>query len=238
VESYDVFAPFYDAAEGDRSRQSANLRTLIERHHPAARTVLELACGTGSILGRLQPDYEVTGVDLSAQMLAIAAEKLPQALLVHADMTRLQLDRTFDVVLCVYDSINHLLRFSEWEAVFDRAREHLADGGIFVFDMNTEKRLADLIAEPAFTRWFGDDYLFVLDVTDGGNGVSNWRLDVFEHIEDSNYRLHSEVLREVAFGSERIRASLAGRFERIWAYDPERARPSPQTRRLHFVCRR
>ena len=66
--SYRLFARFYDAIQGNRAH-AAFLRDLIERQHPSARTVLELACGTGSILKQLQADYSVTGLDLSPEML-------------------------------------------------------------------------------------------------------------------------------------------------------------------------
>jgi ubiquinone/menaquinone biosynthesis C-methylase UbiE len=53
MRSYEVFAPFYDAVQGDRAEHVTYMRELIEKHHPTARTVLELACGTGSILKQL-----------------------------------------------------------------------------------------------------------------------------------------------------------------------------------------
>jgi cyclopropane fatty-acyl-phospholipid synthase-like methyltransferase len=214
------------------------VRSLIEKHHPGAATVLELACGTGSVLKQLDSDYEVTGVDLSAKMLEIAARKVPHARLIHADMTRVALKERFDVVLCVYDSINHLLKFAQWEAVFDRAHAHLHDGGLFLFDVNTERRLASFVPLPAVTQWFGDGNLMVLDVVDGGRGVFVWSIRIFEHLGEGSYRLHKEDIREVAFPADRIRRGLQKRFRRVWTYDEERSRPSSASGRLHFVCRK
>jgi ubiquinone/menaquinone biosynthesis C-methylase UbiE len=113
-----------DMAQGDRAEHAGFFRQLIQKHHPKARTVLELACGTGSILRQLQPHHEVTGLDVSASMLAIAAEKVPGVRLIEGDMTQIMLRESFDVVLCVYDSINHLLDYAQWEEVLSRAREH------------------------------------------------------------------------------------------------------------------
>lgn len=61
MESYDVFAPFYDAVQGDRAEHARYIRSLIAKHHQSAKTVLELACGTGSVLKQLYPLYEITG---------------------------------------------------------------------------------------------------------------------------------------------------------------------------------
>jgi hypothetical protein len=148
------------------------------------------------------------------------------------------LEEHFDVVLCVYDSINHLLQFAEWEAVFDRARAHLDDGGLFIFDVNTERRLASFVPQPAATEWFGDGNLMVMDVVDGGRGVFVWSIRIFERLGDGSYRLHAEDIREVAFPADRIRRGLQKRFRRVWTYDEERSRPSPSSGRLHFVCRK
>jgi SAM-dependent methyltransferase len=232
---YEVFAPFYDAVQGDRAEHAAYLRGLIEKHHPEARRLLELACGTGSVLKQLQDHYELTGMDRSDAMLAIAAAKIPQARFVTGDMTRVRLDDTFDVVLCVYDSINHLLTFEQWKSVFDRAREHLAEHGIFIFDINTERRLQWLAQQPPEVAWFADDNLLVLDVRDGENAVV-WDIKIFEHVDADHYRLHEEEIREVSFPAERVRRALDDRFKRVRIYDQQRARPSARSGRLHFVC--
>jgi predicted TPR repeat methyltransferase len=223
--------------QGDRAEHAAYLRSLIEKHHPGAKTVLELACGTGSVLKQLQPHYQVVGVDRSDAMLAVAERKLPGVRLVRDDMTRVGLGERFDVVLCAYDSINHLLRFDEWEAVFDRAAEHLHERGLFVFDVNTEHQLATFVAQPPWTHWFGDDNLMVMNVVDGGDGVSIWSIHVFEHLGDRRYRLHMENIREVAFPADRIKAALLERFRSVRVYDATRSRPSTRSGRLHFACR-
>jgi SAM-dependent methyltransferase len=237
VTSYAAFAPFYDEVMGDRGREGAYVRGLIERHHPQAARVLELACGTGAILEQLHAHYETAGLDISKGMLEIASGKVPQARLFLEDMTQFDLGETFDVVLCVYDSLNHLVRFEQWEAVFDRAREHLAPGGIFVFDVNTERKLAWFADAPPWMQWFGDDSLLLIDVRDGQNGVYDWKVRIFEHVRGSTYRLHAEDIREAAFPIERIKAALGERFRRVRVYDAERSRPTARSLRLYFVCR-
>src|SRR5437588_3219313 len=156
---------------GDRAQHAAYLRALIRRHAPGARTVLELGCGTGSILRQLWTHYEVTGVDLSEEMLERAAKKTPGIPLFRADMRTFDLGERFDVVLCVYDSINHLLRFDDWKAVFAGAHKHLNENGVFIFDINTQRRLAAFVGEQPFTQWFGEGNLMLMDVTNGGRGV-------------------------------------------------------------------
>ncbi len=234
---YTAFAPFYDEVMGDRGREAAYVRALIERHNPRAKTILELACGTGAILERLHPDFIVAGLDLSRDMLDIASRKVPEARLFAEDMTHFDLGERFDVVLCVFDSLNHLVRFEEWEAVFDRAREHLSDSGIFVFDVNTERKLASFAGAPPWIQWFDDESLFLIDVREGEDGTYDWKVRVFEHVEGSAYRLHAEDIREAAFPVDQIESALVDRFARISVFDADRARPTGRSERLYFVCR-
>jgi SAM-dependent methyltransferase len=234
---YAAYARFYDATQGDRAEHATYVRSLLTKHHPRAKTVLELACGTGSILKQLQPKYDVTGVDLSEEMLAIARKKVPDVRVVRADMRTVDLGERFDAVLCVYDSINHLTQFRDWEAVFRRAREHLNDRGLFLFDINTVQRLAASSGAPPMVQWFGDGDLMVIEIVDAPRGAVDWQINVFERVRDSTYRLHLDEIREVSFPADRIRAALRKRFTRIWTYDARRQRPSARSDRLHFVCR-
>ena len=75
---YDKFSRFYDVIMGDRSDAARYVSELIVRYHPKTKTVLEIACGAGSILGLLSQSYDVSGLDRSGAMLAIARKKLPQ----------------------------------------------------------------------------------------------------------------------------------------------------------------
>jgi SAM-dependent methyltransferase len=232
---YARFAAFYDAVQGDRAEAAAFARSLLERHAPTAHSVLELACGTGSILAALRSDYALVGVDRSPEMLAIARRKLPGVELVQADMTRVRLGRRFDAVLCLFDSINHLLRWGQWEALFDRAREHLEPDGVFVFDVNTPSRLASLSAGQPWVLWF-DGNLLVLDVRDARRGVFDWHIQVFEQTGGARYRLHEEAVSERGYSIEQIREGLQRRFRRVRVLDRDRARPSARSGRLWFIA--
>ena len=232
---YDNFAKFYDATMGDRSRNADFVRTLIEKHAPGARTLLELACGTGSVLKHLARQYEVFGIDQSAQMLRIARTKLPNVELHRADMVAFNLDRTFDVIICVFDSMNHLLSFRAWTQVFRCAAKHLAKGGLFIFDVNMAPKLQRHIQEPAWVKTV-DSGTVIVKVTDAGRGISNWNIKVFEHQRGPRYRLHEKNIRELSFPADRVLQALRRQFKKVSVLDPARSRPTLLSDRLYFIC--
>ncbi|MFI5240104.1 MAG: class I SAM-dependent DNA methyltransferase [Candidatus Saccharimonadia bacterium] len=138
---YSGFAQYYDEAMGDQSAKITLLKGLVAEYAPTARKILELACGTGTILEGFSNNFLLTGIDLSPEMLSIARTKAPSAKLLKGDMRNFTLDEQYDVVLCIFNSINHLTNFSDWLVVFRRAWEHLLPDGIFIFDVNTLERL-------------------------------------------------------------------------------------------------
>lgn len=233
--SYTKLARFYDPVTGDR-RDTANfINALIDRYQPKTQTVLEIACGTGAVMGLLSEFYEVTGLDRSRNMLAIARKKLPQAKLHRQDMTKFSLDQRFDVIVCVFDSINHLLRFADWQKVFRRVRSHLSDGGLFIFDVNTPNRLHRLCHSPACTTPFGKNFE-IITITKGRGALYHWHLQILEHQRRNQYQLHTETISELVVPRKRIAASLQPLFKHVQAIDPEYPRPSERSQRLYFVC--
>lgn len=236
MRSYEIFGQFYDAVMGDRARQAEDLRKLIRATKPNATKILELGCGTGSMLKRLQRSYQVSGLDASARMLSIARRKVPRARLFRQDMVSFQIDDRFDVICCVFDSMNHVRRFSEWKKVFARVCQHLSPGGCFIFDINTQRKLERHIAEPPWVHRFGNN-LLIMNVTALPNHGSNWNVKVFEHLQAHRYQLHEEDIVEVSFPVRKILAALRAYFAKVRVIDSDRSRPAGCSERLIFIAR-
>ncbi|GAA4882669.1 class I SAM-dependent methyltransferase [Kitasatospora terrestris] len=126
---YDHEATRYDATRGGEPRAEAAAAAVERLLPPGARTVLDLACGTGIVTRRLRrPGRTVIGVDRSPGMLAAAAQRLPGGL-VRADATRLPLVRgSVDAVVTVW--LLHLL--PDPLPVLAEAARVLHPGGVLV----------------------------------------------------------------------------------------------------------
>ncbi len=150
VRPYSRYAGLYDElGQSDFGRAMMPLVDLTLGRHPLlGNKVLDLACGTGTVATLLaQRGYEVTGVDRSGEMLEVARAKAREAGVevdfLQRDMVRLQMVRRFDLVLCLYDSLNYLLNQCELEAAFAAVAQLLNVDGVFLFDMNTLHCLAN-----------------------------------------------------------------------------------------------
>jgi SAM-dependent methyltransferase len=235
--SYEKFSRFYDVVMGDRTKTAAYIRRLITHYKPEAKTLLELACGTGAILQPLSEAYDVTGLDLSAQMLAVARQKLPHVRFYQADMVTFNLGKKFDVIICVFDSLNHVLQSADWQRLFRRVAWHLAAEGLFLFDINPVEKLRRLIQAPPWVKEFNGNVL-VMDVMDGGGEITTWNIKVFVRQAKDQYRLFAENIQEISFPVKQITGALREHFTKVKVTDPTGRKPSDKSDRLYFVCSR
>ena len=137
---YESFAPFYDSftAGSDYELWTSHVLDLAYRHGLTGTRLLDVACGTGkSLVPFLGRGFETTGADASPAMLAEAARKTADAVLVEADMRTLPVLGRFDLVVCFDDALNHLLDEADLTAALRSMAANLAPAGLLMFDMNT-----------------------------------------------------------------------------------------------------
>jgi len=231
---YDLFAKFYDAIMGDRQHSFERVISLIEQYRPEAKTVLELGAGTGSVLKGLSAHYQVQGIELSPEMLAIAKVKVPEAGLHLGDMSDFSLEKSFDVVVCVYDTINHLRALSEWKKVFERASAHLYKDGLFIFDINTFGRLDEVVAGPPAVREFEGGRMDMV-VRKFSDSEYDWDIKLTENLADGTKHEYQEHIIEAAFPIKDILMNFAEYFEVKEVVDIDGKEPSDDSRRIFFV---
>jgi SAM-dependent methyltransferase len=203
---------------------------------PQASSLLELGCGTGAVLAELPELPSLTGIDLSPGMLSIARSKVPAATFIEGDMAAFNLGRQFDVVICVFDTLNHLDTFDRWISLFDCVHVHLADDGIFVFDVVTVEEFRRLGEMPPFVYDIDSDTL-VASIKFTEDNIAMFDMRMFEHLEENRFVLRREHVSELGVQLDRITDALAPRFELIELTDKSGNSPRDDSSRVYFVCR-
>ena len=164
------FATLYDAIYASRD-DAGFWRTIAAG---ADGPILELGCGTGRVLIPLaRAGADITGLDLSARMLARCRVKLrsepPQVRervgLVEADMASFDLGRRFAAITCPFGGFQQLRTVEQQLACLDRCREHLLPRGTLVLDLpNPDPAPAAYAGEQAAD---GEATAETVDWTDG-----------------------------------------------------------------------
>jgi SAM-dependent methyltransferase len=129
-------ARIYDAIYGsirDYQHEAAELDRLIQERRAGARTLLDVACGTGAHLEHLN-GYEAEGLDLAPEMLEVARKRLPGVLLHEADMVAFDLGRRFDAVVCMFSSIGYVRTEERLRSAIAAMARHLEAGGVLVVE--------------------------------------------------------------------------------------------------------
>ncbi len=140
--SYDEIAEMYHTlwANWYLPASLPALERLFFSRLAAGSRVLDLCCGSGHVTRELvERAYNVTGVDASSALIAIARRELPQADFRVQDARALKLNARFDGALSTFDSLNHILSLDELRRVFRGVRAALVAEGLLVFDMNLEE---------------------------------------------------------------------------------------------------
>ena len=134
-ESVELYDTIYGAMKDYRAEARA-IAERIERVKPGARTVLDIACGTGEHAKHLAADsgLAVDGIDLEPGFVAVAAAKNPAGRFVRADMRDFDLGRTYDAVICMFSSIGYAGDAAGVTAALRCFRAHAAPGGAIVVE--------------------------------------------------------------------------------------------------------
>ena len=114
---------------------SENVYPELKKNVSKNGLVLDIACGTGTLADCFEKEgYSVTAFDASNAMIAEAKKKNKRVHFFVDTMETFSLPTTFDLVVCMYDSINHI---TDWKSFFKNVYMHLSEKGVFVFDFNT-----------------------------------------------------------------------------------------------------
>jgi dTDP-3-amino-3,6-dideoxy-alpha-D-glucopyranose N,N-dimethyltransferase/dTDP-3-amino-3,4,6-trideoxy-alpha-D-glucopyranose N,N-dimethyltransferase/N-methyltransferase len=129
-----VYDLIYEASGKDYGAESAVIDAIVQQRNPGARTLLDVACGTGGHLRHLQHSYDVTGVDLDPEMLQEARRHLPTTRLIQADMRTFRLNARFDAVICLFSSIGYMRDVDELDQAVSTMARHVTPRGVLVVD--------------------------------------------------------------------------------------------------------
>jgi SAM-dependent methyltransferase len=248
VDIYDTFAVTYTQGPYPRfSLQMADaLPYVLTRLGQRPRTVLDVACGEGAFAVQMAREgYAVTGVDRSPRMLEIARERARLAEVevrfLEQDLRALALDERYDLVTCWFDSLNYLLTADDLARAFCGVGAALAEGGLFLFDMNTLYGLAvEWQRNACYVQQDTPDILEIHRPTyDHETAIATLQIDGF--LRDGGHWLrYTEVHRERGYRLAEIRRCLAeAGLEEVgcWGSLREYTPPTPQSGRVWFAAR-
>ncbi len=248
MSSYDFLAGCYDRLtyDVDYSAWADYIEKHVRKNPLPGNTVLDLACGTGSLTRELAlRGYEMIGVDRSPEMLAQAAEKnrgiAPiEPIFLCQSMERLDLYGTIDACVCCLDSVNYVTDPQKLRRAFARVQLFLTPGGLFLFDINTPAKLEGLDGQ-VFLDETEDTYCVWRAELSKRSQICSYFMDIFRlDPTTGQWDRGEELHRERAYSVPELTSLLeeAG-FIDIRTFGELKMRPpKPDERRIFFTARK
>jgi ubiquinone/menaquinone biosynthesis C-methylase UbiE len=135
AESADLYDIIYQNQGKDYAAEARRIHELAQQHKKSAgNDLLDVACGTGLHAGYLSEFYQVEGVDLDQNMIAVAREKHPGIAFHTGDMRDFELGQPFDVITCLFSAIGYMLDVEQLHKALSNMSRHLKPGGVMLVE--------------------------------------------------------------------------------------------------------
>ena len=245
MEAYRNLATSYDRLTNDVNYSSIVdfYWEILSREGLQPRTVVDLACGTGSVTLLLaEKGLQVTGVDMSSEMLCVASQKADsldnRPIFVCQKLQQLHLPVGVDLAVCALDSMDYITNPADCRAAIRRVYKALNPGGCFIFDVNTPEKLKAMDGQ-VFLDEDDDVYCVWRGEFDDDSNICTYWMDLFQR-EGNVWRRSYEEHREYAYSAQQLVAYLkeAG-FTGIQVYgDRKLTAPEAGEQRIYLKARK
>lgn len=245
MDAYHALAASYDRLTNDVDYEATVefYMEILRREGLKPRTAVDLACGTGSVTKILaEKGYEVTGVDLSEEMLTQAFQKVQDMenppRFICQNLRSLYLPRGVDMAVCALDSLDYITNPEDCAEAIRCTYKALNPGGIFIFDVNTPEKLRAMDGQ-IFLDEDDDVYCVWRGEFNGETNICTYWMDLFQRDGDIWQRSYEEHC-EYAYSEARLRGYLkdAG-FTHIEVYaDRKFEAPGAGEQRIYFKARK
>ncbi|MCE5324765.1 class I SAM-dependent methyltransferase [bacterium] len=217
------------------------IEDILSRIEYRPKSVLDAACGTGNVSEILvDRGYKVVGADIAPDMIEVARSKPSGIEYFVQDMAELDLDgRKFDLAISLFDSLNYITDPSHLAHAIKRVGEHLVDGGVFIFDVNTEYALAHHFFDQANIASNHYPHYVWNSIYDHAGRICTVNM-TFEVMENGEKRQFKEVHIQRAHSLEELSMMLSDAgFDVIDIFHAYKFRkPTRRSDRVFYVARR
>ncbi|MEN6357598.1 MAG: methyltransferase domain-containing protein [Armatimonadota bacterium] len=217
------------------------IEDILARIEYRPKSVLDVACGTGNVSEILaDKGYKVVGADIAPDMIDAAKSKHSSVEYFVQDMADLDLDgRKFDLSISLFDSLNYITDPSRLARAIKRVGEHLVEGGIFIFDVNTEYALAHHFFDQANIASNIYPHYIWNSTYDHSTRICTVNM-TFEVMEDGEKRQFKEVHIQRAHSLEELSMMLSDAgFDVVDIFHAYKfRRPTRRSDRVFYVARK
>ena len=245
MNSYSDFAYVYDHLmhkDIDYEKWADYIENIFSMYDISPNLVCDLACGTGNMTIPLSKrGYDMTGIDISEDMLNIAREKAndDNILFLNQNISNVDLYGTMGAFTCMIDGVNYLISPKSLYNMFYRIKNCFLDkDGIFIFDISSRYKLKNIIGNNTFIHNEPSVFYSWQNRYIENKNLSDMFLTFFVKNKNSYHRFEERHLQRAYTPKELIPMLKKAGFKRIDTFDELTFNPPSDTsERIVFVCK-
>jgi ubiquinone/menaquinone biosynthesis C-methylase UbiE len=232
--SWKIYDSLLDHVDYDKWYQ--HITEICKIHNCTPKNYLDLACGTGTFLKYFDDkEIKLYGMELNPNMLELAKAKNAkrQIAWIVSDMQNFSVKDKFDLITCLFDSVNYLQDEDQIIEMFNNVAKHLQKNALFIFDIVSEKTCLEY-----FFNYTDKDTINGIDIDryhhyDYNQKIQHTELtfyqnneEILEHHQQHIYS-HEEILDFIKMSNLKYLASYQ---------DFEITKVNQNAERIHYVC--
>ncbi len=239
-----VYDYFMDNIPYDKWVQ--NILIILKNNNCQPKTIVDLGCGTGTVALKLsKKGYNVLGIDLSSDMISLANKKINNNIknklsFKVGDITNFILQQNVDCIISTCDSFNYILNDEDLLKSFKIINKYLNDGGIFIFDMNTEHYFKETLGECMYSDVALDSAYIIENYYDELKKINTYELNLFIENEEGLFERSIEIHKEKArYIKDVISLLKKANLNCVDVLNTEDLNPATNLcDRIYFVCKK
>ncbi|WP_394022966.1 class I SAM-dependent DNA methyltransferase [Anaerococcus martiniensis] len=222
---YEDFSYIYDKLSFDLDYEgyAKNILNLVDKYNIKRENMLELAAGSGMLTHYFFDEFKnIDALDISPDMLNVFAEKYDNdnVNLIYYDMVEFENPDKYDLIVILLDSINYVTDPKELQKLFDNCYKNLKDGGLLVFDINSEYKMKEVFGSNCYVYEY-EDILYTWD-NFYEDDLIDMHLNFFVENKDGSYdRIYEYQLERVYTVDQVSQKVKEAGFHDIKTYDED-----------------
>ncbi len=205
---YKILSPYYD----DFVNSSILELYLKKIGNVNNLRILDLGCGTGSLIHNYSSKNETFGIDSCLEMIKVAKKKDKKTKYIVQDIKNFNFEDGFHLIICAFDTINHLKDIKEWESLFKSVSKNLLDSGMFMFDFNSIEGF-EISNNKTIFKKIGEDFFIMR--AEKQNHSCIWKIIIFKRKNNEMFLKEEIFVKEWSYDNSVVLNSVRKYFKKV-----------------------
>lgn len=235
--NYNNWAKFYDQIYSSYKKDERAI-ALIKKYCKDKCEIVDVSCGTGRLIASLKDlGYKVSGSDLSKGMIEVASKNYPEIQFEVKDMLEINYDHKPDVILSMFNSVNHLASLDKIEHFVKNSYSNLNDDGSLIFDVNTVASVNANNSNSTFRNKL-DTFSRYMTISSSSDNIVKYEVELYSKLDNGLYEKFEDEVVEYYISFDELRTIVSNYFKEFYLLDCNFQEADSKTDLIYVVAKK